>query len=812
MDSFNITIFDYGVNYNLVWKEAFGIPALSSSVGYLPYIDETKLISFVLVPYVRFFPGIYDLLIMQVIVIAIPSVILYFLSMKLTNRIAVSLGVETLWLLYYPNNALINYPFHYQTIFPLFYILGFSFFYLRKFKLSFISLFLASITSLLAPLILLFTIPTFYILRSKMKNDYDKVSNSTLYLFYVGIIATSIFLILLNLYHGGISLFTGEPIPTASSAATLPLYTALWNKFINVSGYSGFLYIIFMTVPLLLSIFVEYEFIFASIPAITYYLVGYSGGGLRYFYPMQYSVLISPMVFISFVFILGRINNEKLLVISSRWHALIKIIKKTKFNRKKSISLVIALALIFNIGLFAVYSPTGPLNQFLKLYPNASPPSNGGYDLYKNLNVTEYDNNLMHMENLVPQNASVLSQFNMPQFSNRYYFTYPGQYNPNQPIDYIINDPQSSYYFTTAVDDTGPDFYNYNMFQLSNMFLQNSTYGVFAQSEGAILFKHNYSGSPVYFVPSNTSIKIDTNSKGNSTSQSFLLSPGTYNMTGLFNKESNSTLYLNEMSIGNVRGKNIGTTLKIPFYEYATFSISGDNNFGVIYLKQILPAQTVNLNRVQPSPSYFRLFQANYSYFSPVVVDSIHINTQSFSYFYMINLTTYEDGLETPKNIGNDSQVFSMGQFSVWDQVENDGKFEFGYRDKNYTMSQYIQPYTIKPGRWIYIGATYNSGYVNLFINGIDVFSEQIFPYCSTVGNSSNLVIGGAHPFLHNNKTYKNSNPLNASLANFVIMNGTMTLSEIQNPQLILQNLGSYKNIVYSNWINIVKAGTCPSN
>ena len=126
--------------------------------------------------------------------------------------------------------------------------------------------------------------------------------------------------------------------------------------------------------------------------------------------------------------------------------------------------------------------------------------------------------------------------------------------------------------------------------------------------------------------------------------------------------------------------------------------------------------------------------------------------------------------------------------------------------------SPHLQPYTIKPGRWIYIGATYNSGYVNLFINGIDVFSEQIFPYCSTVGNSSNLVIGGAHPFLHNNKTYKNSNPLNASLANFVIMNGTMTLSEIQNPQLILQNLGSYKNIVYSNWINIVKAGTCPSN
>jgi uncharacterized membrane protein len=805
LDSFNIDIFDYGVVYNLAWKEAFGIPALPSTVAYLPYFLPTKLISFVLVPYIRLFPNIYDLLIMQVIVIALPSIILYFLSMKLTNKITVSLAVEILWLLYYPNNALIYYGFHYQTIFPLFYILGFSLFYLRKFKLSLLSLFFASITSLLAPLILFFTIPTFFIVRKKMKNHYQEVKSRAFYFLYAGIFAVSLFVLLLNFHYGGINIFKGEAIPTTSSASELPIYTVLWNKFLQVSGYQGFLYILFMTFPLVFSIFIEYEFIFASIPAIAYYLVGYSGGYLRYFYPMQYSVLISPVVFLSFIFLIGRIHNEKVNSLTRRWDIFIRTIKKAKLSRKKIISILITITLIANTGLFAVYSPIGPLNQFLKDYPNLNAPSNGGYGLYKNLNVTTYDKNLLKMEALVPLNATVLSQFNMPQFSNRYYFTYPGQYNPNQPIDYAINDPQNYYRFTTSTDDTGPDFYNYNMLQLSNMFLQNSTYGVYAQSEGAILFKHGYSGNPVYFVPANASIKVRTSSSDTLTSEAPLLSPGTYNVTAFLDNSSNSTLYMNKMDIGTFNGKAISTTLMIPFYENVIFSLSGKHNAGIVYLRQIAPAITIGLNKPQLHPSYFHTFKANYSYFSPIVVNSVNLNTKSFSYFYMINLTTYEDGLKTPKDIRNDSQVFSLGGVSVWNQIENDGKFEFGFRNQNYHISQYIQPYIIKPGNWTYVEATYRDGYINIFVNGFNFFSAQIFPYGSSVGNISNLMIGGAHPFLNGDKTYPNSNPLNASIANFVILNGTMTLSEIQNPQLILQNLSNDRSIVYSNWINIVE-------
>ena len=808
MDTFHLYIFDYGVAYNLVWREAFGIPALPSNVSYLPYFLPTKLISFILVPYVRLFPSIYDLLILQVIIIALPSVILYYFSLKLTNNNIISLLVEILWLLYYPNSALIYYGFHYMTIFPLFYMFGFLLFYLKRFKLSLISLFLASITSLIAPIIIIFTIPTFYILRKKMKDHYQEANRRAFYYFYAGILGISLFILLLNLHYGGIVLFKAQSITTTSSASKLPIYTALWDKFLHVSGYPGFLFILFMTFPLLFSIFLEYEFLYASIPAIAYYLVGYFGGYLRYFYPMQYSVIISPMVFLSFVFLIAWLHNKKLSSLSERWKKILRVIKKTNLNRKKIITMVITIALVANTGLFVVYSPIGPLNAYLTDCPNLNPPSNGGYGLYKELNVTTYDKNLLKMEELVPHGATVLSQFNMPQFANMYYFTYPGQYNPAKPIDYAINDPQNIYRFTTSTDDTGPNFYNFNMFQLSNMFLENSTYGVYAQSEGAILFKHGYTGNPVYYIPVDTSIKMDTNANGMITSGTFLLAPGTYNLTAMLDNPSNSTLYLNGIDIGNFNDKDIKTNITIPFYEDAKFSLSNNHNTGIVYLRQMAPAITVDLNKAQSPPSNFYAFEANYSYFSPIIVNDIHLNIESFSYFYMINLTTYEDGLKTQKDIKNDSQIFqifSLGGIFVWNQIENNGKFEFGFRNKNYTISQYIQPYTIKTGHWIYIAVTYNFGYVNLFINGFDVFSSQIFPIGSSIGNISHLMIGGAHPFLHDNKTFPNSNPLNASIANFVILNGTLTLSQIQNPQLILSNLNSTRNLVYSNWINIVE-------
>ena len=801
IEIFNVGIFDYGVAYNLVWREAFNIKSFPSNVGYLPYYYPYKLISFLLVPYVLLFPGISDLLVMQVLIVAVPSIILYFLALKLTKRISISIALEVLWLIYYPNNSLLMYYFHFQTLFPVFYMLGFFLFFCRKLKLSLASFFLAALTNLLSPIILIFTIPTLYIHIKKMKEHYTNLNAKIFAEFASVILIVSMTILLLNLYIGGFSFFQAQAIPSTSTSSNLPIYTALWEKFINLSGVPGFLYILFMTFPLVFSIFVKYEYLFAAIPSILFYLVGYAGGYLRYFYPMQYSVFISPMIFISFIFLIYSIQNNNETIRHEKKSKFLRKFTSLQMPKRKSITLVIILALLLNIGLFSIYSPLGPLNSELKSYSNYNPPSNGGYNLYSNLTVSNYDKNLLSMSELVPQNSTVLSQFNMPQFSNRYYFTYPGQYNPRKPIDYAINDPENTYWFCTPVSDTGPDFYDYNMMELSNRFLSNSSYGVYGQSEGAILFKYFYSGNPIFYIPFEQNYSLKPLPNDTFGMNDFLINPGEYRISIETKNNTNSPICLGGLKLGSIKGSNFEAVVNFSFYSFSDLYIKGKNNYGNLTIDQISVAKEVNLNTKLPSPSKYKIFQSNYSSFSHIEYNKLNLDTREFSYLYMINLSSFEDGMTVPVRIGNDSQVFSIGN-SVWNQIENNGYLEFGFRNRNLTISQYLKPYSIQTNNWVFVDAEYNNGSVNIFIDGINIYSSQIFPFSCAVQSNSPLMIGGAHPFLHDNKTYPNSNPLNASLANFVIVNGPVSLSDLENPASFIGSINVDQNIAYENWLN----------
>ena len=803
METFQIGIFDYGVAYNLVWREAHSMASLPSEVGYLPYFESTKLISFILVPYFLIFPSVYNLLVMQVLVFVLTSVVLYFFSIRLTKKVGISLMVEIIWLLYYPNSAAISYPFHFMTFFPLFYTMGFLFLEMRQKSLSLLSFFLASITSLIAPIILIFTIPILHFRYQKIMTQQNEKNKTEPIIFILVILLISAFVLILNYILGGLTLFKGEVIPTTSSSYSTPLLVSLYDKFVNISGFPGFLYILFMTFPLLFSIFLEWRFSFAALPSMLYYLVGYSGGFLRYFYPMQYSVLISPIIFISFVYFIMTIQNGE----KRRWilhkNVIRRIAKRYKAKGSNIVCALLVSSFIMNAGLFAVYSPIGPLNQFLKLSPNANPPSNGGYGIYGNLSTSSYDLSLLKMESLVPTNATVLSQFNMPQFSDRYYFTYPGQYNPSYPIDYAINDPANMYFFTTAVRDTGLKFYNFNMLSLSNMFLQNSSYGIYGQSMGALLFKLNYSGAPLFYAPLNFNLSFQKNNY-EGTVNNLLLYPGTFKVKLTQYTGTNMTLYLGATKVFTFNQTDLNTSLFVPFYSIDSLRMVGAFHNATISFLQVKPATDVEEFPVLPSPVIFHNFSANNSHFRPVVANLINFNNSTFSYVMEINLTTFEYGGTTPIIAPNDAQVFSIeGSFSyIWVQIENTGYLEYGFRNQNASMSNYIEPIKIPTNRWFFIEATYSHGSVSLYVNGLLVYSGIIFPSDSGVGKPQMLEIGGGHPFIVYGKTIPNSNPLNASIANFVIYNKIMLYNEMENPTLMFENLGNNTAVVYSNWVN----------
>ena len=803
--SFNITIFDYGVAYNLLWRESYGVTSLPSTVGYLPYVDPRKLISFLLIPYLRFFPSVTDLLILQAFVLTIPAVVLYLITLKITSNRKIAFLIECMWLLYYPNSAAIDYPFHYQTIFPIFYVLGFFFLFKGRKVLSAISLSLSAFTSLLAPIIIIFSVPVILSVNErfvKITSDPDKKFNQYHLILIIALVSFSI--LALNFIFEGTSFFVSQAIPTGDQTANVPIYFTLIEKFLHISGLPGIYYIIFLSLPLLLSLFLEWRFFLAGLPAIAYYLVGYSGGGLRFFYPMQYSVLLSPMVFLSFILIIDKVIGNRFYLQICEKKNITKFIKSfLSVENRKVASGILLSALIINISLFSVYSPIGPLNQYLNLYPNAAPPSNGGYNLNGQINYSVYDANLMKLVNLVPNNASVLSQFNMPQFSNRFYFTYPGQYNPIQPIDYAINDPANQYLFQFSVYDTGSDFFPFNMMQISNMFLHNSSYGVYGESMGAILFKHGYVGPLKIYIPLNETLYPTQVSLSRFATPTVILCPGTYNLIlGQYSNEPIS-IYIDGILYSTVKSYSLNTTLNIPEYMYTNITIEGGNSPKTLRLEQTVPAHYINLNKNIPTPSDYGIFKSNLSSYTPLTKSNISLQTGSFSYMFLINLTSFEDGSSFPIDLPNDAQVFSLyGKYDyIWVQIENTGYLEFGFRSQNNGASSYIQPINIVTNKWYAIVATISNNTANIFIDGHLIFSGNIFNNNMTVGHPSYMIIGGAHPFLQENGIpYSNSNPLNASLSNFVLINGTLPLSFIENfPNNFTLPIFQNK-VIFSKW------------
>ena len=800
LNSFNNGIFDYGVSYNLLWKEAFGVPAYPSSVGYLPYMNPTRLITFLLIPYMRLFPSLYNLLILDAVIMSLPAAVLYFLTLEISGSRKISFAVEMLWLLYYPNSAAIYYTFHYENLFPLFYIMGFYFFYTKRVKLSSLSFIISSITNLLAPLVLIFTIPTICLLRKRTGYSSSPIDTKKIIFLIASVSVASVVILMLNYKLGGLSLFLGQGITSTHTYPTSgSFYNALFAKVIKYTGIPGLEFILFMTFPLFFSIFVERKFLFAAFPSIAFYILAGSGTShLRFFYPGQFSVWISPIVFVSFIFMLKKIIEHKPKENPSK-RSTGYIYRNMKL--KKPLIILVIFALICNGVLFATYSPVGPINQYLEYFPNANPPSDGGYGLYGNLSVSEYDLSLLNMASLIPDSGSVLSQFNMPQFSNRYYFTYPGQYDPSDPIDYAINDPANAFWFLTPVDDTGPDVYGYNMMQLSNMFLENSSYGIYGESMGAILFKLGYSGNIVYYVPLNENVVLkDLKASGISSSQ-MVVCPGTYVISLISPSSGTFTIYLGSIPLGKISTVS-ELIIKIPSYFYSFLQVQGLYGEAVLHLKQISPASKFSTSN--NIPVTYHEFSGNGSHLEPLNVKNITINTESFSYIYDINLKTYEDGLTHTENgtgAGNNSEVFSLfGNYPyVWNQVDNNGMFMYGFRTQNATISSYIMPFVILTGEWVYVAAVFNQGQVFLFEDGYLIYSGEIFSDQNSVGSVSLLSIGGANPF---SSHIPNLNPLNGSIANFVLLNGSLSLNYIENPEMIYENISMNQNVVFSDWIN----------
>jgi hypothetical protein len=104
------------------------------------------------------------------------------------------------------------------------------------------------------------------------------------------------------------------------------------------------------------------------------------------------------------------------------------------------------------------------------------------------------------MYSLVPKNATVFSQNDIPQLSyaKKIYMPGFGIYH-NQTVDYAVLNPLEFNSISTPFNGFSEKWAYY--------FSTNSSYGIYASVDGSVLYKLGYRGQPAYYVPINAVTK-----------------------------------------------------------------------------------------------------------------------------------------------------------------------------------------------------------------------------------------------------------------------------------------------------------------
>lgn len=173
----------------------------------------------------------------------------------------------------------------------------------------------------------------------------------------------------------------------------------------------------------------------------------------------QYPYLFAAFIFIGLIYFFDKEHTFKV---------------HSKFIKK-----LIIIIIISSIISFLIYSPFS-ISDF----------QNGSVN--QNINVTPFDKELTHGLSLIPLNSSVFIQNDLPQLMNRENVYMPGYYN-NQTVNYAVIIP---FGFSPTSDAYG----GYSAYW-AHSFEDNSSYGVYEEINGAIIYKWHYKGDPVYYVP-----------------------------------------------------------------------------------------------------------------------------------------------------------------------------------------------------------------------------------------------------------------------------------------------------------------------
>ena len=416
-------------------------------------------------------------LIVQIIVISIGGYAVFRISQIKLSSTTAAIILELIYFLYPATYGFMANGANYMCYLESFILIGYLFYNKKMYFAALIFFFLASITDLWGTLIVMVFI-FFDVLSNSKITDFIKIHKNPklsillyiknvrenskpeiYFLISTFIIEITIFSIVIYLAHGIVSAFGDSRLQFSISNLNGNSSNNILANFFSGLGTVKLQFLNEVLTPFLyLPLFTLY-----IIPVLIYIVITWTiNPNITSVYevlPQHYSYL-----FASFL-IVGTIHFFKTL---------------GKDQRGKKIgNRLLVLILISSLVSFALYSPFS-INNF----------ESG--QISKSTHISQFDRELNYGISLIPLNSSVFLQNDLPQLMNRYQVYMPGYYQ-NQSVDYAVIIP----FGFSQISDA---YSGYSLYWADH-FQNNSSYGLFENIGGAYIYKLNYVGNPVYFVP-----------------------------------------------------------------------------------------------------------------------------------------------------------------------------------------------------------------------------------------------------------------------------------------------------------------------
>ncbi len=510
--SFNMTIYDIGVNYHLIWSLAHGAGILSRGTGGI-HPSMTYPIDLLFAPVLPLFPSegsfLFALILFQAGFLALGALAIYGAVVDRWGDRWAGLGLGLAYLAVPAVCGPVWFPFHFEAMLPTLFLLAYWQHGRGHYGRALGLWTLALTTNIGAPLVVgayavgLLVEPWlarrgwWERIRHRPRPAPSARSSAAVWrAVYLLSASVTVFVLICLALLPGEGLAALEAVFTQSSGPTLASLSAGAQVSPWVTAGDQAITVLLLLAPLLFLPFWGRAERWATLPFFAHLLVLGNPGAFLWPFSDQYVSFVLPGIFAAAIRSLerpwGRTRPSLGPPLSAAAAPTVPLRRGRRFAFRRPTSAVLAAAIL--VG--AVFSAWGPVNLLAPWIPGLSP---GYYPFGTQIASDPVEDSELHaLIESIPAEGTLLVQNNLVQAMDRWNYVVPGFYTPNASVAYVLTDPYNLWFSTENTWGPSPT----PMIVWANDFLE-AGWTARGEASGAMLLAPTWSGPPEPYYPVN---------------------------------------------------------------------------------------------------------------------------------------------------------------------------------------------------------------------------------------------------------------------------------------------------------------------